>query len=52
MRESIWPSLFYALGARYKFRPQPRRHLHAGSVDLAKLDFCTYRRSDTVSHPW
>jgi hypothetical protein len=33
MRESLWPSLF-------KFRPQPRRHLHAGSVDLAKLDFC------------
>jgi hypothetical protein len=36
MRESLWQSLFFALAARCKFRPRPRCHLHAGSVDLAE----------------
>ena len=52
MRDSLWPSLLYAPAARYKSRLEPRRHLHAGSVELAKLDFCTYRRSETVWRPW
>jgi hypothetical protein len=37
MREWLGQSLFCALAARCKFRPQLRRHQHAGSIDLRNL---------------